>query len=180
MKNGMNNDGAKARRLIAGGVIGVALGAAFVVTPVHTLALAVPAGFLVGAFLCGRNTARLPAAGLAIAIVVSVIAVVATARPDPLEKRPASLPSNNVTVAELVQKGAVQEPAETDWGKTQLSLPSTQPTVREIMQAINDQTAFKASVFRCGTGATVWQDAWIGRISIRPKQSEPLVATFKP
>ncbi|HTH50178.1 MAG TPA: hypothetical protein VMB21_21875 [Candidatus Limnocylindria bacterium] len=177
MRAGINNKGVKTRRMIAGAAIGLALGAAFIVVPVDSLFLAIPATVGVGAFLCIRNKARLAGVPLAIVASALVIATVMATRTTALDKRPASFTSSNVTFSELVRKGTAYELSEVDWANTQIRLPSPQPTLREIVQAVNDQTPFKASVSSCGNGPSILQGTWLGKISIWPKRSEPLVAT---
>ena len=175
----MKRVGTKLRMLIAGTVIGAVLGATFVWAPVEIVVLALPASILVGIFLCVRNAARISAAGMTVAAVVVLIAAVVVTRPDPMEKRPATFSSAKVTIADLVGKGTAYEPTEADWARYPVNLPSANPTVHEIMQAVNAQTPLRASVFRCGTGTTLLQGAWVGRINLRPKKTESLVAASK-
>ena len=176
----MNNKGANTKKLIAGAAIGAALGATFVAAPVEIVVLAVPPSICVGIFLCLRDLTRLPAAGMTVAAVVSVIVAVIATRTDALDKRPASFSTNVVTIEDLVRKGTAYEPAEADWAKTQIRLASVEPTVREIIQAVNDQTPLRARVFRCGTGLSILHGAWVGKIEFRAKAPASLAATSKP
>jgi len=168
----MNSEGAKQRRFISGLVIGIALGVAFVAAPIEIILLAIPASACMALFLCVRNPARLPAAGLASVAFVSVIFTVAVTKTDALDKRPASFSTNTVTVADLVQHGIAHQPTEAEWTKTQIRLPSKEPTIREIMQAVNDQAPFRAKVWRCGTGASILRGAWVSKISFSAKEPQ--------
>jgi hypothetical protein len=169
----MNNKGTKTRRLISGAAIGILLGIAFVVGPIEISVLAVPASVCGGAFLCLRNSARFPAAGLSLIAFAAVLVMARAARPDALDKRPASFTNTVVTVSDLVRGGVAYEPGEFEWGKAQVRLPSTTPTVREIVLAINEQTSLKARVFRCGT-VPPFQPAWVGKIMLSLQRSPSL------
>lgn len=48
-----------------------------------------------------------------------------------------------------------------------VQLPSRDPTRREVIRAISDQTGFRASIFHCGNGATVVFGGGMSRISVR-------------
>jgi hypothetical protein len=61
----------------------------------------------------------------------------------------------NIALGDLVAEGFIYPLFDERHNVLRLTLPSTAPTRREVMQAIREQTGFRASVFHCGNNATL-------------------------
>jgi hypothetical protein len=80
------------------------------------------------------------------------------------------LPRASATFAELQEASPrrLSFPKGQEWVMVQL--PSQQPTLREVADAIESQTDFECEVAGCGTGASLWGGAYPLLITIRPRR----------
>lgn len=76
------------------------------------------------------------------------------------------LPRPQNSLGELVAAGVIYPLFDDRHDDLRVTLPSTTPTRREVMRAITQQTGFRASISRCGSGATVLFGSGGGRIKL--------------
>ena len=99
-------------------------------------------------------------------IVTFTITIAAIAPTKHEDGRVGPLPHANLTLGELAAASVIYPPFDRQHDSIRVALPSTKPTRREVMQAITQQTRFKASIFHCGNGATILFGGGGGRIMI--------------
>lgn len=173
MNDGMNSEGAKARRSFSwiGLIFGLGIGSLLSVTP--------------GALLWWLSVLLLTIFGLAMrsrllstmALTAAGVMAIATALPTKYEdKQIGPLKSPKLTVAELVEAGLAYEPREPAWASESIQLDSLTPRRRDLIQAINDQTSLRARYFGCGNGDTCWAGAKGGRLILSSKSPVPVAS----
>lgn len=162
----------KQRSLCWNAVIGVIVGALFSLTPFTLLVYAVPGAFAIGIYywLTRRRTSQfqglLPTVAFALATMIGAMLL-----PTKFEdERVGPLTGKDISVSGLVAAGLAYEPREASWNRETIHLASITPTRREILQAINSQTALSADYYGCGTMATCWRGGAGGKIRLRSKQ----------
>lgn len=109
----------------------------------------------------------------AIARFCVVAALISTASLLPTKHedgRVGPLPRPESSFGELVAAGVIYPLFDDQHDDMRFTLPSTTPTRREVMHAITQQTGFRTSVGRCGSGATVLFGSGGGRIKISKSQ----------
>lgn len=98
---------------------------------------------------------------------IGVIVAIAAALPLKSEdQRVGPLAQSELTLGELAANGITYPLFDATHASIRVRLPSSNPTRREVMRAISDQTGFRTSIFHCGTGATVLFGGGVGRITI--------------
>ena len=107
----------------------------------------------------------------ALSRLVVVIAIVAAAVAAPAEyertrKRIGALPRTSATMADLVAADVIFPLRDARHERLALSLPSSTPTLPEIVRAINEQTRLRARVLGCGNGASLLAGARAVRIVV--------------
>ena len=177
MNDGMNSEEAKKRRTWAAIAVGLICGAVVLTAWAEAVVIIVPTGICVGTFLCLRNPARLPAFGLARGVAVTLIAVAAALAPNPLDRKRASLPTNTITIGRLVELGVAHCYSDEALLSYKIALPSVDPSYRQLIHAVDDQTPLKARVNRCLSGASFLRGAWVGPIIVQQKPPRKLATT---
>lgn len=180
MKAGLNSEGAKNLRVPSGVILGLVSGAVIAVIPFELIVLSLPAILVIAIFLCWRNPHRVrvvPVAALLAAVVATAMGMLTPSR---LDRRPVRFPTNTITLGELVHQGLAYPPANPDLSASPLRLPSDQPSVREIIRAVNDQTSCRADVFQCGNGASIFGGPWISKIRFHPRNTSQLAGETQP
>lgn len=104
--------------------------------------------------------------------VVAVIVTTAALLPVKYEDgRVGPLPRVDMSFKELADGGVIYPISDDEQLPVRVVLPSLEPTRREVMQAIIQQTGLNASIFHCGNGATVLFGGGGGRIRVSGKRS---------
>ncbi|EEF58216.1 hypothetical protein [Pedosphaera parvula] len=111
-----------------------------------------------------------PGALCRFAVVLSIVVIAAKAPLKREDHHVGPLPNKQVTFAELVAAQIIYPPFGSNHYSLKITLPSTNPTVREVMHAITQQTGMRASIFHCASGATILHGSGGGSIRV----SEPL------
>jgi hypothetical protein len=100
--------------------------------------------------------------------IVAVVVITAVLLPTKHEdQRIGPLPHPDLTLGELTATGAIDPVFNQQHEVVRVSLPSRTPTRREVINAIQQQTGLKASIFHCGSGATILFGGGVGRIRVR-------------
>lgn len=107
-------------------------------------------------------------------IVIVIIAIAAFAPTRREDGRVGPLPSTDVTLGELATAGVIYPPFDRQHDSIRVLLPFAKPTRREVIEAITQQTGFKASIFHCGNGATVLFGSGVGRIRVADNKNQEL------
>jgi hypothetical protein len=103
-----------------------------------------------------------------------MVAAVVLATKAPLkseDKRVAPLPRVEMTLGELAEAGVIYDLFDTKHKSRNVRLRSLTPTRREVMEAIGEQTGFRASIFHCGNGATILFGSGGGRILVSDRST---------
>jgi hypothetical protein len=103
-------------------------------------------------------------ARLGIVAVAIAIAVIAPTKHE--DGRVGPLLRTDLTLGEMAAAGVINPPFDRQHDSVRVSLPSVKPTRREVIQAITQQTGFRASIFHCGNGATILFGGGGGRIRV--------------
>jgi len=164
-----------AKRLKAGNLLWQALGAVlwgvfFSVTPIFDIL--VPGAVLwIPLFIWlearrARKYGLLPGLFLRIAIIATMISAAIYLPTKPEDRKIVEgLSKTTVTLAELSRHAGIRVlPEHAD---VSVILPSTQPTLRQVIRAIETQTPLRCEVGRCGNGVTFLGGAYIMGIGIR-------------
>ncbi|MEN9678204.1 MAG: hypothetical protein RIS76_4100 [Verrucomicrobiota bacterium] len=148
--------------------VGTALGVTFSVLPLELVILGVPLALGIGLLFCLAPSRRyrlggyIPTLGIALSVMIGA-GFLPTKR---LDRPVGEFPNKNVTMGELVRREVAYELSNPAGQSTSISLPTIHPSQRQILDAINQQTQLRASVFRCGNGSTLVWGSSIGRIRI--------------
>jgi hypothetical protein len=148
--------------------VGTVLGIAFSVLPLELVILGVPLALGIGVLYCLTPSLRyrlggyIPTLGIALSVMIGA-SFLPTKR---IDRPVGEFPSRYVTMGELVRRDVAYELSNPAWQSIGISLPTTHPSQRQILDAINEQTQLRASVFRCGNGSTVVWGSSVGRIRI--------------
>lgn len=154
--------------LAALAVTGAATGFLLVATPIDLCFLGAPLGLVAGlgwAWEAGPARAR-PLPLLAYLAGIAVGTSPLLFRTPFGEERVGPFPATTVTIDEVARAieadtgHPVVVPDEA--GDVSVELPGRTSTIREIQQAIQEQTAYRLAFFGCGTGATLLHPVWIG------------------
>jgi len=149
--------------------VGSVLGVAFSVLPLPMVILGVPVALGIGLLFCLVPSRRyrlggyIPTFGIALSVMIGA-GFLPTKR---IDRPVGEFPGKNITMGELVRREVAYEFSNPDWQSINISLPTTHPSQRQILDAINEQTQLRASVYRCGTCATVVWGSSVGRIRIK-------------
>lgn len=112
--------------------------------------------------------------GVARLCVVAAITIIAALLPIKHEDgRVGPLLRRESSLGELAVAGVIYPVADRQYDGVRVMLPSTTPTRREVIQAITQQTGFRASIFHCGNGATVLFGSGGGRIRVSASHNRP-------
>jgi hypothetical protein len=96
------------------------------------------------------------------------------------DKRVAPLPRVEITLGELVEAGVIYDLFDPNHKTRNVRLRSLTPTRREVMEAIGEQTGFRASIFHCGNGATILFGSGGGRIRVADRSTNEPPTTTEP
>src|SRR4051794_29985317 len=157
-------------RQMAGGVL---WGLFFILAPAEILVLGAVAWLPV---LIWRERVRavrygfLPGIVAWLGVVMIVVTVAALAPTKHEDRRVGPLARTDTTLGELEGAGVIYALSNPQHEALHVRLPSTTPTRREVMQAIAQQTGFRASIFHCGNGATILFGSGGGRIRVANRQ----------
>ena len=160
----------KTAGLLWGALGAVLWGVFFCVTPIYDLL--VPGAVLwipLGCWLEVRRARKdgfMPGFVLRLAIIVAMVTG-AIYLPTKYEDRMIvhGLSASTVTLRELGRHAPISyAPKDAD---VTISLPSSQPTLRETMRAIETQTSLRCEAGRCGNGVTFLGGAYIMRVGIQ-------------
>lgn len=174
MNDGMNSEGAKKLGTLGPAVLGLSLGAAFSVTYLELVILAIPLTMIIGLLFCLPQHRRyrlrgyLPATGVGLAVMALAVALPVKSFDRPIPP----LSGAKVSLSELTRAGLVYDPGEPAWLGMEVTLPSATPTRMQIVECIGQQTSLDARISRCGNGSTLLWGAWFSKIHLRPKASE--------
>jgi hypothetical protein len=153
---------------------GLAWGVFFILTPLDLLILGALVWIPLLVWTEYRWTARhgvRSGAGLRFVAALAVIlcAIFAPTKYD--DQRIGPLFQPTTTLGNLERLGVIYQLSNPDLRTQAISFASLSPTRREVMQEISRQTDLRASVFRCGNGATLLFGNSGGRIHVRMKDA---------
>lgn len=185
MSGGLNNEGSNLLRKgsLRGRVLmGVVLGAVLSVCPIEMLIFGIPSALLVGFFFCipvGRRSRWVdfaPTCGIAIAMMIAAASLSAKPFSHPVD----SFPGTSVTFEDLFRRDLAYDCPrwESNWRSTRFVLPTVRPSRTQIVDAINQQTQFRARIYRCGMGESLLGGSRFRRISLYPPTNFVAQATL--
>lgn len=124
-----------------------------------------------------RRTARygfLPGGLARLGLVVAVVWLAAVAPLKSEDARVGPLPRTKMTLEELATARVIslrEERFNAAPPPVAITLPSLTPSRREVLNAINQQTSFEASIFKCGNGATILFGSGVGPIRVSERKA---------
>jgi hypothetical protein len=111
-----------------------------------------------------------PGALCRFAVVLTIIVIGARAPSKREDSHLGPFPTTHITLAELERSHIIALEPNLNRDAQAIKLPTTNPTCREVMQAITQQTGLRTSIFHCGNGSTILFGGAVGPIRV----SEPM------
>ena len=160
--------------------VGTVLGIAFSVLPLPMVILGVPLALGIGLLFCLVPSRRyrlggyIPTLGIALSVMIGA-GFLPTKR---IDRPVGEFPGKIITMGELVRQDVAYELSNPAWQSIGIALPTTHPSRSQTLDAINDQTQLRASVYRCGNGSTVVWGSSVGRIRINTPTQQVAQSTL--
>lgn len=107
-----------------------------------------------------------PGAIWRVGTVAAMVALAAVAPVKHEDRRVGPFAGASASLGELARGEVIYQTFDPDYDRVTVALPSSNPTRRQVIRAINAQTDFCAGIMRCGNGATILFGGGGGRIHV--------------